>query len=147
MKSPNTLIRVSRGFSLIEIIVVLAILGIIAGFEVLAGIDMYGRYVKRSEIENVIGLLEKARSLAINNINESPYGVNFADPDNLILFKGTSLLGGAEYMKLPKNKSVAYDFSSCSEVSFAQLSGATANCQIKINNITIAINNEGGINY
>lgn len=139
---------VRTGFSLMEVILILAIVGFIAVFGVIVGTDSLLRQNRRAHVDIVSGYLEKARSLAINNVESSAYGVYFADPDYVLLFKG-GVYGGSYVYRTEKNELVSYDLSGClsEEVSFEQLSGRSAECHVKVNDITITINNEGGINY
>ena len=155
MKSPSISIpargltlSVSEGFSIIEIIVVIAIIGFLATFGVIAGLDTFARYNFHSERDSAIALLQKARSEAINNIGEAAHGVYFgSDQPDLILFSGASYTGAYE-LKIEKSKAVSYS-NTCAgdQVVFTQLSGGTTACEVKINGVPVTINNEGGIDY
>lgn len=155
MKLPSTLIRDNHGFSLIEIIVVLAIIGMIAAFGIIAGIDTYQRYNFRSQADATSALLQKARSESINNIGGRKHGVYFADSDNLILFRTVTDYAGRESgydFKIEKAKTVTYSYTCGNDqVIFTQLSGQTAACNITLTegtkSVIVSVNNEGGINY
>ena len=136
--------------------VVIAIVGFLATFGIIAGLDTYSRYSFNSEVDNVVAMLQKARSEAINNIGGSKHGVCF-DPvkcaDDIILFAGTTYTPPAFEFEFEKNKTITY--SGATEIVFDQLSGNAPACSptpctvtitgIKPTNITI--NNEGGIDY
>ena len=153
MKLPSILLQnkglpVQAGFTLIEIVIVIAIVGFLAIFGIIIGADSYARYNFHSEEDIAVSLLQRARSESINNIGGVTHGIYFADPADLILFSGSSYAGSYE-LKIAKSQIVSYDYSACSgnQVVFAQLSGKTAGCVIKINGKNITINNEGGIDW
>ena len=155
MKLPSTSIQDSKGFTLIEILVVIALLTVIASFGVTAGIDSYQRFLFRSNVDTAVSLLQKARSSAIHNIGETSHGVYFCDPSNskFVLFRGTTY-DPISPSNFPVDKSKAVKVTSCptpSEIVFTQLSGDTTGGDITltdgVRNVTITVNNEGGINW
>lgn len=140
------------GFSFIEVMVVMALVGIIATWGLIAGFNSFERYNFRSEADAAVSLLQKARSSAVNNITELPHGVYFGDADDLILFRGANHDAlPAEHIRVQKSGSVTHDASGCAgeEVVFEQLSGRTAGCTITLSGetqtISITTNTEGGI--
>ena len=153
MKLPNTLIldKTSRGFTLIEVLIVMAIIAFIAVIGMITSLDTLNRYIFRSDTDKVVSLLQKARSSAMNNVNEKEYGVVLDDPDNLILFRET--LGTSYDYKVEKSKTATYKLDDCpdKQAVFERLTGNTADCIIEIIDgnkaSTITINNQGGINY
>lgn len=145
-------VRTHAGFSFIEIIVVIALIGIVATWGIIVGFNSFLRYNFRAETDTVVSLLQKARSSAINNISESSHGVYFGDANDLILFRGIHHdTFPAEHIRIEKSDSVTYDASACAddEVIFEQLSGRTAGCAIMLTNetqtISITTNAEGGV--
>jgi len=154
MKSPSTLTR-NSGFTLIELIIVMGIMGLLATFGIIIGTDTYARYSFHSEAENAVSLLQKARSEAINNIGESSHGVYFADSPNLVLFQGSSYVpGNPEDLKIEKSKTASYsDTCTNNSVVFSQLSGDTTPCTVTVSSANaaaptiITINSEGGIDW
>ncbi len=171
MKLPSTLIQDSflrpplrirnwdsrggldSGFTLIETLIVIGIIGFLAVVGIIAGIDTYSRHIFRSDLDKTAALLQKARSSAINNINEKSYGVYLGDADNLILFSGTSYDPSLTFnYKLERSKT-ATSTNTCAgnQVVFSQLTGNTVGCEIVIKDgdkvATTTINSQGGINY
>lgn len=140
---------------MLEIMVVLAVIGALAAFGIIIGLDSYSRYNFHAESDTVVAMLQKARSEAINNIGGVRHGVYFGDAADLILFSGSTYSPPAYETKLAKNPVVVYNYSACTgnQVVFDQLSGkpASIGCQIVLQeglkSVTITINNESGIDY
>jgi len=153
MQSPSTSIRNNKtyGFSFIEVVVVMAIVGFLAASGIIIGIDSLQRYLFRSDLEKAATLLQKARSSAVNNIGESSHGVYFANSENFILFRGVSYAARDSAYDLPVEKSGVITASGLTEIVFAPLSGETAGGNITLSDgvrsVTTIINNEGGITW
>src|SRR5580692_427190 len=82
-------VKSDRGFTLIEIIVVMAIFLITAGFALVVSMDSYRTYNFREQQNLVVGLLEKARSESMENINQQPHGIYInQNPAEYVLFQG-----------------------------------------------------------
>ncbi len=143
--------KTGAGFTLIEILIVIAIFTALATMGVIVGLDSYGRYLFRSDLATAASLLQKARSEAMNNIGETPHGVYFNDPANFILFYGASYAtrNTSFDLAVSRNKTVAT--SGLTEIVFIPLSGTTAGGAVMlhngVSNTTITVNNEGGINW
>lgn len=144
-----------RGFTMIEVLVVTGVFAVLAAFGLIVGIDTYARASFHSDAENAVALLQKARSEAINNINESPHGVYFGDASNLLLFRGLHYDPASQELEIEKAKSASYSDTCVNhEVVFSRLSGdAVAPCAITTASINaaaptvITINAEGGIDW
>ena len=146
------------GFSLIEILIVMAIVGVIMFLSVIAGIDSLARTNFNAEIENAVAVLQKARSESINNIGGVAHGIHFpaagaTDPDSMIIFKG----GNSEF-SISRNPASTYSANpvAAKDINFEQLTGRVTACVTAcVITITdnggrtdvITINYEGGIDY
>src|SRR3989344_1329825 len=101
LKGPPCLTRgtLVNGFTLIETLIVIGLIGFVAVVGVIVGLDTYQRYVFRSDLDKTVALLQKARSSAINNVDEKSYGVYFGDSSepNITLFRGTTYVAGDPY--------------------------------------------------
>ncbi len=141
----------ARGFTLIEVVVATAILMLIAGAGLFMSFDVYRDYAFNSEVKVVISLLQKARSQALNNINQTDHGVYFTSSD-YILFQGTSYASRSRDFDLILPVSSRIRHSGVGEIVFQQLSGATMvsdNLILTdtIKTATISFNVAGRINW
>ena len=140
----------SSGFTIIEILLVIGIIGIIAVMTMFVNLDFYKTYDFQSEKGKVISLLEKARSQSLNNINDSKHGVYF-DSSNYTLFEGNDY-GSRIQSKdqvFPANSRLSH--SGLSEVVFGRLTGDTTGGTITltdgVHSVTLSLNNEGRIDW
>lgn len=152
MVLPNILHR-ANGFTIIEILVAVAILTAIFGLGLFLSFDFYKSYAARAEKNVVISVLQKARSQAMDNINQTKHGVHFSEsPLTYTLFEGSS------YNPInPTNLAItaSYGITVTSpalplDVIFDQLSGEVASSPITITlseGTTITINDEGRISW
>lgn len=141
----------NKGFTLIEVVIVMAILAIIGGLGLFVGTDFYRSYILRTERDTLVSILQRQRSRALNNINDSHHGV-FLEDDRYTVFQGDSYASRDhdydEVVNLPR--SVTLD--GITQVVFEPLSGeSSAEGDITISRdpqvFTISLNNEGRINY
>ncbi len=120
MKSHKILID-SNGFTLVEVLVVMAIIAglFIAGSFV--GLDVYRGDLIKAEQAIMVSALQKARSRAMNNIEASPHGV-YIDTNFYVIFRGVaSTTAPSINEKIPRNTGVV--ISGINNVVFSQLSG------------------------
>ncbi len=151
------------GFTLIEVLVVIGILIFLTGLTALMSLDSYRGYSFRSQRDNVISVLQKARGQAMNNVclgsssdcsGGRPHGVHFSS-GQYIIFQGNSLADTAEDDQDQKiNADYPLIFSPATpEVVFKQLSGdASSPLTITVSddyghNSEISINSEGRISW
>ena len=145
----------SAGFTLIEILVLTAIITTFAGMGLFFTLDAYRGSLFRSEVSIIVNLLQKARNQAMNNVGQTPHGVKF-ESDEYILFHRDS------YLPIPSdptdevilaNPSVV-SVTGLSGVVFDQLTGSVGTAMTGVITITyghreveIDINNEGRIDW
>lgn len=140
------------GFTLVEIVIAMAILVIIAGSGFYAGFGQFQSYSLRTDRDTVVSLLQKARSRAMNNIGQVKHGFSIQG-SNYVVFEGSSYATrnvGADQI-IPKSSLVS--LSGVSEVIFDQLTGDVSTGAGSIT-LTVAeadqiitINNEGGLSW
>jgi prepilin-type N-terminal cleavage/methylation domain-containing protein len=149
-----------NGFTLIEILVVVGIIGLILSMGLITSFDSYRGYTFRSERAVLVSTLEKARSRAMANMFETVHGVCYIAP-NYIIFRGPDCIPGSSTNEIISGNSAVSvaGLSDTDTVVFEQLSGnlipelpfPTDEIQITVtqDNRTsiIKINNEGTINW
>lgn len=111
----------SKGFTFIELLVVMAIIAILSGLGLLVSLDIYRSYSFNSERDVVLAFLQKARSQSLANINQQSHGVHFAG-DSYVLFAGNTYNSSDDnnqvYLKDP-----GINNTGMVDVIFEQLSG------------------------
>ncbi len=147
--SPN---KILRGFTLIEILVVIAIVTMLMALGLFMSLDSYRSSLSRSDRDQVVSLLQKARSRSMANINQASWGVCYISP-NYILFRGSACTAGAstnEAIGASNGVSVT-GLADVSPVVFTQLSGTTTSATVVVTqqgkSATININDEGTISW
>ena len=143
-----------QGFTLIEVLIAVAILTFLGVMGTIVGLDSYQKYLFRSDLDTATALLSKARSSAIHSIGETSHGVCFADPDKpdyFILFRGTSCTGRDESFDLLVEKSKVTIVTGADEVVFSPPSGESTEQTLTLDNsiqtFEIKINKEGGLDW
>ena len=140
-----------KGFTLIEIVVVIAIFSMIAVLGLFMTLDTFRGTQYRSERDTVVAVLEKARSRAMANINQTAWGVYYdSTSHSYIIFRGTTYDSGASTNEaVPGNAAVTITGLSSSGVVFSQLTGNTTATTVTVTQdartSSITINNEGTI--
>ncbi len=143
----KNIVHNQQGFTLFEVLIVIALFGMFATLAVFVGLDVYRGYSFRGEQLTLVGVLQKARNQAINNINQTPHGVHIT-ANHYSLFEGSTFTSGIDFPV-----SAGFTPSGATDIVFTHLSGNTSATSITLteNNtgkiLTIHINNEGQINY
>ncbi|CAN5726775.1 hypothetical protein BH11PAT2_BH11PAT2_06580 [soil metagenome] len=93
---------ITRGFTLIEMVVVLAVVGTIASFTALQDLGAYSRALAGTDVDSVVGALIKARSESMQGICAT-YGCEVApahgvmvSEHQVVVFEGPSYEGRAQ---------------------------------------------------
>jgi Tfp pilus assembly protein FimT len=140
-----------KGFSLFEILITTTIFTMLIGIGLLMSMETLRSTVHRSEEVVIVSFLQKARSRAMNNVEQSSWGVCYLPP-NYALIRGSLCTSLAVTDTIEANATVATEshfISTFPQIIFAQLSGRTASTTFTIVQDTrtaiISINNEGTI--
>lgn len=117
----------TRGFTMIEVLTVLGILGVIAGIVMYVDLNSYRGSAFRAE-QSALGVaLQTARADALNNIDEDRHGVaiNLAGCSGYTIFEGNSSSTANHSKDICIKASYGVNFSPTSptEVIFDRLSG------------------------
>jgi prepilin-type N-terminal cleavage/methylation domain-containing protein len=148
-----------QGFSLIELLTVIGLLSLIAGFALIMNLDDYRSFQFRDERNVLVTLLQKARSQAVNNVclgvgctDGQPHGVHI-ESGKYVIFQGSVYNpSSSTNQSFDANNTMTTTVSS-PEVVFGQLSGqVAADWTITLQNqfgktVSIQINKEGRIDY
>jgi prepilin-type N-terminal cleavage/methylation domain-containing protein len=119
-----------RGFTLIEVVIVIGLIVIIAAFTLVVSLDDYRGYGFRNERDVVVAVLQKARSQAINNMcfgdsctDGVPHGVYFGTPGKYVIFQGAGYNPTDEWNEVIVAENNAVSVSGMDRVTFDRLSG------------------------
>ena len=154
-----------KGFTLVEILVTVAILLIIIGFGLFLSFDFYKNFAFHSEETTIVSMLQKARGQSMNNIDEMRHGVHFFDNGGKLTYRlfecqsACTVYSGSSSsdfdMVSSYNSSITFP-SLPFDVIFDQLSGSCINCQTSnidlhlvdnAKSYDITINSEGTIDW
>ncbi len=156
----STTFNTSKGFTLIEIFVVIGIVMVIVVMSIFIDMNSYRGDAFRSEVSSLGKSLQEARANSLNNINQKKHGVAI-NPDG---YEGYIIFEGSSYDEVGRDTSndkeikssykVTFSPSSPTEIVFEQLSGdANYNGDITIldpergMSLAISINYEGKISW
>ena len=121
----------NKGITLIEILVVLAILVIIIGVTLPSFQNMRENQIFKTTLSEVMSTINKARGESMSSVNSLEYGVHF-ESDQVVIFSGTVYSAGAADNVITEVTSPASisDISISgggSDLYFDRLSGAPNN--------------------
>ncbi|MDP1689244.1 MAG: prepilin-type N-terminal cleavage/methylation domain-containing protein [bacterium] len=145
---PNSTLK---GFSLIEVLVVISIFTMLLGIGLFFSFDFYRGYQISTERDIAVGILEKARSRAMSNIFESSHGVH-VEQGQYVIFRGNIYVVGAGTNEvIPGNATISKNPMPY-DIVFAELTGLpdiAGNLTLSdgVNIKIITINNEGRIDW
>lgn len=117
LKRPNS----SFGFTLLEVLVTMAIVGTIFAVGSFLDLNIYSRELLASEQTDLISILQKARNRSMNNLYSSSHGVHITE-DSFIIFRGSSYLAD-----VPTNEIITRNdniiITGINDIVFSQFSG------------------------
>lgn len=141
----------AKGFTVIEIAIVIGILAIIFAVGTPVALDFYYNYQLNSERDNFITILKQARNLSLANQGETDHGV-YINTDKFVLFYGPSFAGRDQSKDLNFVYSAAVIVAASSpEILFAGLSARSASTTVSFNygaqTNYVYVNQEGNIDW
>jgi prepilin-type N-terminal cleavage/methylation domain-containing protein len=136
----------AKGFTLLEILVVMGLFLIVAGFGLFVSFDSLRGYSFREERDTIISALQKARSQSINNMcfgatctDGKAHGVYFGIPHSYVIFQGVTYATrdvALDEVLTARNNVVAV--SGATEVDFAPLVGTVVTTPITPMTVTVS---------
>ncbi len=116
--------KTKRGFTLIEILITIAITSIILGAGLLITTGAYQGAILQDQFNLFLSLLEKVRNEAVNNVDNEPHGIR-VEEDRYVLF------GGSYYDPVDLENEIVIRADHIpligpTEIIFQNLSGETA---------------------
>jgi prepilin-type N-terminal cleavage/methylation domain-containing protein len=118
----------TKGFTLVEMLIVLAIVGVLSALFTLSFSTFRNSQTLKNSMDSALALLYEARGDTLAGLNNTQYSVRF-ETNQMVFFTGTTYNSGTS-----TNRIVAYDTGvsassislsgGASAVSFTQISGA-----------------------
>ena len=146
-----------RGFSLIEILVVIGVMGAIFTFGMVINMNAFTENTLQNEESKLISALERARSHAMANMFQSSFAICYISSNYIISYDNAcDGFGSDEIIPANTNIAKASNFSTIfPTIIFTRLSGIVSIPPPPITIIitdgnkstNITINNEGAINW
>lgn len=118
-----------KGFTLIEIIIVVVILAILTALALVSFSGFRQNQILNTEVNKVISVINEARSKTLSSQDFSQYGAHF-ESSAVILFKGLAYPGGGiSTTTLPSSMEISGTSlnGGGSDVVFQKLTGKTDN--------------------
>ena len=120
-----------KGFTLVEILVVIAIISVISGITFYFFGNANDRQVLEKNVSGVTSLIRNARLLSVASKNASVFGIHF-ESDKAVLFEGSSYSAGSPFERIIDLSREVYIPSYSlngggSDVVFSRLVGETIN--------------------
>ena len=141
-----------KGFTLIEVVIGMAIIAFLAGLGLFLSMDFYRGYSFNYEKNLIVASLQKARSRAMANINQTSHGF-CKQGDEYIVFEGNDCSDLARDTSKDEifqaSKVINLTNLSSKGIVFEQLSGNAASTTLSLTGegktANISINEEGAI--
>ncbi|MDO8517734.1 MAG: prepilin-type N-terminal cleavage/methylation domain-containing protein [bacterium] len=141
-----------QGFSLIEVLVVISIIGLFIGFSESSLHLFLSQMNARDTTSTYVQTLHRAQLLAQSGRGDAPWGV-MATTNRIVLYKGASYATRDSAYDEQYTSTGAFGVSGLTEVTFAKLSGkpnTLGTTTILVDTVpttTVYINAKGTINY
>ena len=104
---------IKNGFTLVEIIIVIALIAVLSGMSAEVYFNQRDKYSTDKDADSIVSIMEKARNMSLNRKNDSSYGIHIAS-STLSVFSGTSYEDG--------NNVLSYDLENVDKISAISLS-------------------------
>jgi hypothetical protein len=147
---------------LVETLLVIGLFTFVFALGLFMTMETYRGYSRRSDRDTFVGVLERARSRAMANVNQHTWGVcyettNPADP-KYVIFSGASYASAFTTEFVPANPGVTFDLTSAPTlpcvsggIVFAQLTGNSSSASATLTEggitSTVAVNAMGRVDW
>jgi prepilin-type N-terminal cleavage/methylation domain-containing protein len=115
-----------KGFTLLEILMVMSIMVIISAVSVGAFFNLREKNLIQKDADSIVSMIEKAKSMSSNRKNDSSYGVKFSS-STVTIFSGQNFTSGNVISKYDLEKLVVISAVSLSsntlELGFNKITG------------------------
>lgn len=148
----HSTLKVNNGFTSLELMLVVTIILVLAGFSGIAPLGLYRAHVLNAERDNLISILQYIRSRALSNVDRSPHGIK-VESSQYTLFQGNAFdsRDQSKDIRIPLTQNILR--SATGEIIFLPFRGNISTDQIvKLSPtwdrdlvITVTVNNEGVI--
>ncbi|MFA6397613.1 MAG: prepilin-type N-terminal cleavage/methylation domain-containing protein [Candidatus Paceibacterota bacterium] len=143
--------KLGVGFTLIEIVITLAILGLLAAVSLPFTIDFYRRYFVTFETRTLVSILRRAENLAMSNNFENKFGVSI-QPEHIVIFKGIDFNNRDLIYDETYERNESININGLNEIVFSPVSGkpiqsGSFTLSEGQASRTIDVNSEGALNW
>lgn len=114
-----------NGFTVIEIVIVLALVSILAGLGLFVGLEFYRNSALEAELDILVAGLRKARAASLHNIGGVPHGLAVLG-DRYVLFSGGSYALRDPALDEDIGRGVGMQTAGLEEVVFGQFSATSS---------------------
>jgi prepilin-type N-terminal cleavage/methylation domain-containing protein len=140
-----------RGFTLLEIVLTMAIIGILATVGTAVTMTMYRSAILKSERTLLVNLFQKARTQAMANLNGANHGLKITG-NSYVVFEGPNYDNRVQGRDETVGRDATITIAGPTEIVFIEISGnAQPNGDIIVNSgngsFTISVNDQGRIDY
>lgn len=140
----------SKGFSLIEVLVVIGIMAILIGLTAPTLVNTYRDYTFRGEQDLVGSLLRTARTYSMVGRNGKDHGVKIASA-SYVVFEGPSYTARDTSQDVVTARDTNITVAGASEILFTYLTGRSSTTTLVLTDTmhtgSISINQEGLISW
>jgi len=142
--------RFSRGFTVLEVVLVIGILAIIFSIGVPITFNFYINYELATERDNLIAIYQQARDSSMTGEGGLAHGV-YLTSNGYVLFEGSSYANRLVERDLDFSRSNLVEVTGPTETVFEVLSGRTSSESFSLTNgkktFNVEINTEGRISW
>ena len=139
-----------KGFTLVEVLVVIAIMVILMGITAPFLVSAYNDYQFRSERDLAVSLIRRARAYSMAGTNGKDHGLKIAS-SSYVIFEGTSYAARDTAKDIIDSRNTNITITGASEIVFSYLTGRSSTAILVlsdgISTASASVNTEGLISW